>query len=142
MKQTPRIAIVKEIYENLYARTDAMLELAKTLYHPDIVFRDPIQTTRGLDDFLAANRRLVDAMRSIRFTLHDAFEDEDRAFATWTFNMHPKRGLRFAVHGASHMRFRDEKIVWHRDYWDLWGSFADSIPGVAGVYRNIIRRFA
>jgi ketosteroid isomerase-like protein len=137
-----RIAAVEEIYGTLRTDTAAAVACARAAYHDDVVFRDPVQVTRGVDDFVRALESFAKSMDSIRFAMHDSFEDADRAFGTWTFHIAPKHGPRFSIHGASHLRFRDEKIVWHRDYWDLWGSFADSIPGVAGVYRSLIKRFA
>ncbi len=45
------------------------------------------------------------------------------------------------MHGISQMRLNEAgKIIEQRDYYDLWGTILDHIPGLNKLYRNFMRK--
>jgi hypothetical protein len=119
------------------------LERMKPLYASDVKFQDPLQTLVGWDAFAAMNRRLLARSRNgrLRFELRDGIAFEDQLLLTWSMPVDFKRvPTVFTIEGASHIKLRDGKIAYHRDYWDLLGSVVASVPIVAGVYRRLLAR--
>jgi hypothetical protein len=113
------------------------------LYAKDVRFQDPLQTIVGWDAFMAMNRRLMARSRGgkLRFDVHDAFALDDQLLVTWSMPVDLKRvPTVFTIEGASHLKLKDGKIATHRDYWDLLGSVAASVPVVAGLYRRFLAR--
>jgi steroid Delta-isomerase len=102
-----------------------------------MVFRDPIQEVRGLDAFLAMNRRLLDRMRRLEWSVVSACGDESEAFLEWTMHGAPKMGPAVELSGVTRVRARDGLIVDHRDYWDMGELFASALPGGQRLLRLV-----
>jgi ketosteroid isomerase-like protein len=105
------------------------IDALRALYADDMVFRDPIQEVRGIDAFLAMNRRLLHRMRTLEWTVETARGDDDEVFLEWTMTGKAKLGPMLRVHGVTRARARDGRIYDHRDYWDLGELIASSLPG-------------
>jgi hypothetical protein len=110
------------------------------LYDRDVVFRDPLQTLRGRDAFLAMNRRISRRAARLSFDVKDATGGADSLYLTWTMTYQPHRGPTVVFEGATHARVGRGLITEQRDYWDLLSSIARSIPIVRGVYDALAPR--
>ena len=117
----------------------ALAQLA-TLYDGAVVFRDPLQTLRGREAFLAMNRRILTRAHRLSFRVHDALGKDGSVFLTWTMDYEPRTGPTIAFEGASHARVRAGLIVEQRDYWDLLSSVAASIPVLRRLYARLSQR--
>jgi len=109
-------------------RPDAV-ERLRPLYATSMVFHDPIQEVRGLDAFLAMNRRLLARMRTLEWTVSSSRGDESEVFLEWTMRGTPKLGPAIEVSGVTRARARDGVIFDHRDYWDMGELMASAVPG-------------
>ena len=118
------------------------IEALRPLYDEAVEFRDPIQTLRGLDAFLAMNRRLMGRVRALSFEVTSARGDADEVFLAWTMRATARIGPTIVVDGVTHARARAGKVVHHRDYWDLGQMLASIIPGGERVLRGILRPLA
>ena len=105
------------------------LDRLRALYDPGVVFRDPVQEVRGVEAFLALNRRLLRRMRRLEWRVDSARGDEKEAFLEWTMTGAPKLGPALELAGVSRVRARDGLIVDHRDYWDVGELLASAVPG-------------
>ena len=112
---------------------DAIARLAE-LYDPDVVFRDPLQTLRGRDAFIAMNRRILTRAKRLSFEVSSVAAGDGSVFLAWTMLYEPKLGPTISFEGATHARTRDGLIIEHRDYWDLLSSLAASVPILRRVY--------
>lgn len=108
-------------------RPDAIDGL-RAMYAPDILFRDPIQQVRGIDAFLAMNRRLLRRMRSLEWIVVTTAGDDREIFLEWTMRGRTKLGPMVSVDGMTRARARHGLIHDHRDYWDLGELLASSMP--------------
>lgn len=118
------------------------IEDLRALYTNDMVFRDPIQEVRGIDEFLAMNRRLMRRMRSVEWSVTTAKGDENEVFLEWTMRGTTKLGLKVKVDGMTRARARDGQIYGHRDYWDLGELVASAVPGGQRILHTVLSRFA
>ena len=108
-------------------RPDA-IDALRAVYADDIHFRDPIQEIRGIDAFLAMNRRLLARMRTLEWIVVTAAGDDEEVFLEWTMRGRTKLGPTVSVDGMTRARGRGGKITDHRDYWDLGELLASSMP--------------
>jgi hypothetical protein len=112
------------------------------IYHPDVIFEDPIQSVQGREQVMEANRRLLRKAKQLRFEIHDAAQIDGRIFLTWTISFQPKLGPTVHVEGASRLVLREGLVASHRDYWDLAGSVLGTVPPVGKIYQRIAQVFA
>jgi ketosteroid isomerase-like protein len=121
-------------------RQAAGLDELFSLYHEDVYFEDPLQRIHDKAAFTATIRRMYHTLTDIEFLLQSFSEAGDEAHATWTMRFRPRFGPRISLEGASHLRLRGGKILYHRDYWDLLSSLLETSPVTALAYRAISRR--
>jgi len=121
---------------------DGTLARLAELYHRDVVFRDPLQTLRGRDAFLAMNRRIMRRARRLSFDVKDAVGSQGSAFLTWAMRYEPRRGPTITFEGSTHARVRDGLVTEQRDYWDLLSSLAESLPVLHVVYAKLAPHLA
>ena len=95
----------------------------------DMVFRDPMQTSRGRPAFLEVNRRLAKMARSIRFDVTDETGNDELFYLHWTMSLVPRFGPEMNVEGVSRLRGRTGRVFEHVDYWDLGELFASPLGG-------------
>lgn len=127
-------------FEDLSRRgTEALPELM-ALYEDGFAFEDPMQMLRGRDAFERLNRRLLAMARDVNITMKELVERDDAFLATWSMRVTPRFGLPITIEGASHVRVHNGRIVYHRDYFDVLGSLASSIPVLPRLVRSAIGR--
>jgi ketosteroid isomerase-like protein len=114
--------------------------LLADLYAEDVFFQDPLQIVRGLPAFLEMNRRLASKTREIEVELAEAARAGESIFLVWNMRVVPRVGPRVSFEGVSHLRLRDGRVVYHRDYWDLLGSVMESVPLAGPLYRAAVKR--
>lgn len=129
----------------LRANTGAFSEQAihdmAAVYHPDVYFRDPIQTVRGRDAFVKMNLRMLE-VAEVEAELHDVAQHEETIFMSWRMVMHMRRGgIKMPLEGTTIMKLDAEgRVLSHVDHWDLLGSLMDMFPRVGPLYRKLIAR--
>lgn len=109
-------------------------------YHKDIVFQDSIQRLEGMEAFSAMTARLAKRSRKLEYVVHSGLMEGDLIFMEWEMIIAYQRFPSSSVYGASRLRLKDGKIVYQRDYYDLWGDIYDNIPLVRRLYRWFMRR--
>jgi hypothetical protein len=126
------------VFRELAGSPDQAVLAIEALYHPDVVFRDPIQTYTGRDAFVEMNLKLTRSMRELEFEVHDVGSGSRAIFLAWTMRARPRRGPRLVIPGVTHATVVDGLVVEHVDHWDLVGTFADVLPGAGRAYRKIV----
>lgn len=119
---------------------EATLRQLSELYDEHVYFQDPIQSLTGLTELVEMFRRMVRRARQLRFEVLDAATEGEHLFFTWKMYFTPRAGVPLTFEGTTHARVRLGKVVYQRDYWDLLGSMADSMPFVAPVYRSLVAK--
>ena len=117
------------------------VEALRPLYHPQVRFTDPVQRTVGREEFLEANRRLVQRTRVLSFVIGDRVFSSDQIFLTWTMRLALKLGPKLTETGVTHLRLRDGLVYEHRDHWDLSAFLMSAIPGGRRIVRAAMKPF-
>lgn len=126
-------------YQQFSHQGAAGLDALEALYDPYVVFRDPLRTLHGRDALLDLHRRLAKRFASVRVGITTMALCENTLFVAWTMTLLPRRSpLPLVIEGASQAQVRDGKIVYQRDYWDVMGSVAHSLPWVGTLYERAV----
>ncbi|HEY0290001.1 MAG TPA: nuclear transport factor 2 family protein [Pseudomonas sp.] len=116
------------------------------LYSHDIAFADPIHKVQGLRDLHAYFTELYAKVHNLTFDFH-AFDQvrEGEGYLRWSMSYsHPRlsRGKTLQVQGCSHLRWRDNKVFQHRDFFDAGAMLYEHLPLIGAVIRWLKRRLA
>ncbi|NNN47128.1 nuclear transport factor 2 family protein [Vibrio sp. 2-2(8)] len=139
-KRTMDVESVAQVYRQLNKEN---LPLLRQVYHDNVLFEDAahrIEGWRALSDYFA---RLYQNVERCDFTIHDHQQVGDCGFLTWTMSLqHPRlaRGKLIHVQGMSHLKFQDNQVIYHRDYFDLGEMLYEHIPLLGSVIRSIKQR--
>ncbi|MAD03634.1 MAG: transcriptional regulator [Pseudoalteromonas sp.] len=119
------------------------LQLLDDIYHPDIQFADPLHAVNGLEALRDYFKNLYANVISCEFVIENTYSKEENAFIYWTMQYrHPKlkKGQAISVEGHSRLKFNDDKIIEHRDYFDVGAMLYRHIPVLGSAVKFIDKR--
>ncbi|ASI90418.1 nuclear transport factor 2 family protein [Vibrio mediterranei] len=134
------IEMVSEVYQKLNKNN---LHLLEQIYHKDVVFEDSAHRLEGWEQLSAYFDSLYTNVIKCDFDIRHHQQVEDSGFLTWTMQLqHPKLngGEAVNVNGVSHIRFSGDRVIYHRDYFDLGEMLYENIPLLGFVIKNIKQR--
>ncbi|RMA82456.1 nuclear transport factor 2 family protein [Umboniibacter marinipuniceus] len=130
------IKAVCELFANLNAQQVTRENFAKA-YRDDIVFTDPLHVINGLDNLLSYSASLYSNVQSCHFEFERILERDGEATLIWQMHLvHPKLngGKLVIVPGVTHVLF-EERIYYHRDYFDAGAMLYEQLPLLKQVIR-------
>jgi hypothetical protein len=132
-----------QLFEEVFARLGPTTEMPiDELYDPEVEFMDPFHQIRGRNNLAAYFRRLNARAESVTFEFTDRVVEKDRAALSWVMTAHTKRPRQTIVlSGMSLLRYTD-RIVSHRDYFDVGAMLYERLPVLGRVLRWIKRQAA
>lgn len=108
------------------------------IYAQDVLFEDPMRQCENLAALMAHMRSLMTNLKSCEFVIQTWSQDKNQLFVQWTliYN-HPKlkRGLKIEVDGCSRVEFRDDLIVYQRDFFDMGAMVYEHVPLLRGLIK-------
>ena len=134
------VAKVGSIYQQLNKYN---LDLLDGIYHQDVVFEDAAHRIEGWPELKRYFSALYSNVDCCHFDIQSHQQQGDAGFITWIMNLqHPKlqRGRSIYVHGVSHLKFDQNKVIYHRDYFDLGEMLYENLPLLGSVIRTIKQR--
>jgi len=133
----------------LYERFDpALIAALDQIYHTDVVFEDPVHRVQGVIELRRYFSRLVRGLDECRFEFTDVLEqsgsdgEPSQAVLLWIMHYrHPKLrgGKLLTLAGSSHLKYSD-RVLYHRDYFDVGAMLYEQLPLLGGIIRAIKRR--
>ena len=127
----------KETFQEMNAENVGIIQ---KIYDEKITFEDPFHRVIGYENLETYFKRLYINVESINFEFHEEVANHDAVFLTWTMRLvHPKLngGKEISVNGASHLKIRGDKIVYHKDYFDGGAMLYEQVPIIGGLVRWI-----
>lgn len=125
----PNEALIEKFYQGFQKKNVAgMIEC----YHPEVVFSDPVfQNLKG-DCAKAMWQMLCERAKDLEMTYRNVQADDQKGQGYWEAVYSFSRTNR-KVHNKIHsaFRFKDGKIIEHRDTFDLW-KWASMALGLKG----------
>jgi steroid delta-isomerase len=112
------------------------------LYSANAYFKDPFNEATGQAAIIAIFEHMFRQVDDPRFLIIRSIQQENDAFIVWNFNFRIKGNPnQQCIHGSSHLRFaNDQKVEYHRDYWDPAEELYEKIPVLGSLMRFLKRR--
>ena len=133
---------IKELtkwYENL---KEGSLDEIDLFYDENVFFKDPFNEFNGRDKLMKVFAHKFENLGNAHFVILDSIENSEGAFLTWDFYLEFK-GRGHKIHGSSHLKYNKEnRIVYHRDYWDVGEEILLKIPFIKIIYSYIQKKMA
>ena len=115
-----------------------------SIYDQNAVFEDPIGKVEGLNDLKRHFSKMMSNVSYCRFEITDVVANDGQAFITWIMSFaHPKLNghKEIEVTGVSEIKF-DERIMYHRDYFDVGSMFYEQVPILKTIIQALKKRLA
>ena len=123
------IKAVCELFANLNSQQVTTANFAQA-YRKDVVFTDPLHVIEGLEALVSYSQSLYSNVTSCRFEFERILERDGEATLIWKMHLvHPKLngGKLVVVPGVTHALF-DDRIYYHRDYFDAGAMLYEQLP--------------
>ncbi|MGI2064942.1 nuclear transport factor 2 family protein [Shewanella sp. MF08487] len=141
IKPNPLVDNFIELYQALNKNN---LHLLGQVYGDDIIFTDPMHQISGLESLTQYFAKLYENVQHIQFEIKEVQQSDSQASLFWQMQYrHPKlnKGQLISVDGMSQLKFND-KIYFHRDYFDLGQMLYEQVPFIGGLIRLLKMRAA
>lgn len=113
------------------------------IYHPQVCLSDPVGEHHGLAVVEQYFASLLKNMRYCRFVVTQARQFDTDALLLWRMEYaHPslQRGADQTLEGSSYLQFRDNKVIFQRDYYDMGAMLYEKLPLLGKVIGMIKKR--
>jgi hypothetical protein len=107
------------------------LDLLATIYHQHVTFIDPMHQVEGFEELYKYFDSLYQNLSSCVFVIDNVIAEGDEAAIYWKMSyQHHKlnKGQVVTVFGTSHIKGKDDKVFYHRDYLDLGAMLYEQLP--------------
>jgi len=115
------------------------------LYSEDVYFEDPSHGIQGKAALVERFQHLYSKVDSCNFKFHQTLDTGGEIFLAWTMILR-QRGLKsgevIRVEGASFLKVRNNRIYYHRDYFDLGAFVYENVPMLGSIIKRIKQRLA
>ena len=114
------------------------------LYSEDVYFEDPSHGIQGKVALLERFHHLYSKVDSCNFKFHQTLDTGGEIFLAWTMILRQRgqSGEVIRVEGASFLKVRNNRIYYHRDYFDLGAFVYENVPMLGSIIKRIKQRLA
>jgi limonene-1,2-epoxide hydrolase len=119
------------------------LHLLADIYDSELLFIDPVQELHGVDNLLAYFEDLYQDIFECEFTIKSYQQNNDQGFVSWLMLFkHPRlaHGQRLQVDGCSELRFKNDRVIYQRDYYDMGQMIYEQLPLLGSAIKRIKNR--
>jgi hypothetical protein len=130
------------VYEKLSINN---LDLLNNIYHKDILFEDPIHKIEGVDNLHNYFNALYHNLISCDFVIEEVIVQDLSAALYWKMTyQHAKlnQGKTVTISGNSHIKAQDDKVIYHKDHFDLGAMIYEQLPVMGKLVRWVKARAA
>lgn len=133
-----------EQFSKFYTNLSSMkIEVLKDIYCSDVIFIDPIASHSGLVSVENYFGKLLKNAKYCEFDIHNKLPTGENGYiVNWTMRYTSTRinqGYPVAVDGISMLTLENDKIIQHRDYYDLGQMVYEHVPLLGRIIKKIKR---
>lgn len=133
-----------EKFSQFYTDLASMqIDALKDIYSADVKFIDPIASHDGLASVEHYFGKLLKNAKYCEFDIHNKLPTGNQGYiVNWTMRFTSKRinkGKPVSVDGISMLTLENDKIVFHRDYYDLGQMVYEHVPLLGRIIKKIKR---
>jgi limonene-1,2-epoxide hydrolase len=130
-----QIPKVVAFYQNFSLES---IDTMNQIYADGVLFEDPMRACESLVAVQAHMRGLITNLKSCEFVIQTWTQDDKQLFVQWTMiYSHRKlnKGLKIEVEGCSRFEFKDDLIIYHRDFFDMGKMVYEHVPLLRGLIK-------
>jgi ketosteroid isomerase-like protein len=134
-------------FSAFYTNLDTMkVEDLAEIYSTDVLFIDPIAEHKGIAAVENYFAKLLRNAKSCSFVIHTKQDNQDgKCIVNWTMEyrtstMNANKPIK--VEGITMLTLKNDKIIFHRDYYDLGQMVYENIPLLGRLIKQIKRRMS
>ena len=107
----------------------------------DIIFIDPFNNIKGLDNFKNIFYHMFDTVEEPKFDIVDYAQNKDHIFLKWKMTFYAFKASQ-TIEGMSDITLNKEgKVISHLDYWDSLNGIFIKLPYLGFLYKISLRMF-
>ena len=107
----------------------------------DIIFTDPFNNIKGLDNFKNIFYHMFDTVEEPKFDIVDYAQNKDHIFLKWKMTFYAFKASQ-TIEGMSDITLNKEgKVISHLDYWDSLNGIFIKLPFLGFLYKISLRMF-
>jgi steroid delta-isomerase len=107
----------------------------------DIIFIDPFNNIKGLDNFKNIFYHMFDTVEEPKFDILDYAQNKDHIFLKWKMTFYAFKASQ-TIEGMSDITLNKEgKVISHLDYWDSLNGIFIKLPFLGFLYKISLRMF-
>ena len=107
----------------------------------DIIFVDPFNNIKGLDNFKNIFYHMFDTVEEPKFDIVDYAQNKDHIFLKWKMTFYAFKASQ-TIEGMSDITLNKEgKVISHLDYWDSLNGIFIKLPFLGFLYKISLRMF-
>ena len=107
----------------------------------DIIFIDPFNNIKGLDNFKNIFYHMFDTVKEPKFDIVDYAQNKDHIFLKWKMTFYAFKASQ-TIEGMSDITLNKEgKVISHLDYWDSLNGIFIKLPFLGFLYKISLRMF-
>jgi hypothetical protein len=110
------------------------------LYSTDVTFIDPVKGLEGIQELEKYFRNISKNLHKCNFEFFSISELDSQAYLSWKMhfsNSKLAKGKPLVVHGVSYIKFDSEKILYHRDYYDMGEMIYENVSPLSWIIKKI-----
>lgn len=128
--------IIEKAFNNFNGKNPSVLN---DFYDEAVTFQDPLTRVQGLEALKAYYAHAYKNVLSIRFIFGHTITEDSIVGVPWEMQLSARslnNGKEISVFGFSQFRFNSQnKVCYHRDYFDLGAMVYENIPIQGAVIR-------
>jgi limonene-1,2-epoxide hydrolase len=127
------LAKLKQYYETF---DQACFENLKDIYADDVIFVDPLHKICGVEALKKYFNETCSNLTYCQFVFVDEVADENSACLKWRMDYSHaslKNNSRLSLTGVSIVKFKDEKITYQEDFYDMGAMLYEHIPLLGSI---------
>lgn len=107
----------------------------------DIIFIDPFNNIKGLDNFKNIFYHMFDTVEEPKFDIVDYAQNKDHIFLKWKMTFYAFKASQ-TIEGMSDITLNKEgKVISHLDYWDSLNGIFIKLPFIGLLYKISLKMF-
>ena len=107
----------------------------------DIIFIDPFNNIKGLDNFKNIFYHMFDTVEEPKFDIVDYAQNKDHIFLKWKMTFYAFKASQ-TIEGMSDITLNKEgKVISHLDYWDSLNGIFIKLPFLGFLYKISLQMF-
>ncbi|SNY50729.1 SnoaL-like domain-containing protein [Arsukibacterium tuosuense] len=121
------------------------LDRLADIYTEDVTFVDPVHQITGRPNLTAYFSHAYQRLTYCKFEPVSQTDAEQLSFISWIMTLsHPAigKGKSIEVHGCTELRWRGQRIYYHRDFYDLTELVYQHLPILGWATTHVKHRMA